>query len=232
MLYSFFGSDIGNVRTAARKRINALLKNDATAVTITGDTGSLDAVREALGATSLFGGREVYVLDMVSEDEEFFASVLELLPALDESENVFILIEGAHKAAVEKLITKHSTESAVFEGKEKKEWNVFALTDALVARDKKQLWILLQDAWKHGRTSEEIIGTLFWQLKMLRLADVTTSALEAGQKPFVYDKAKRALRQFPRDLHEVTHRLVMLYHEGHGGKRDINHALEAWVLSL
>ncbi len=230
MLFSFFGTDIGKVRASALLKL-AEIRGDGEVITLSSKDGSLEMLKDALGSSSLFGVRGVYLLDTPSEDADFFASVCDLLPELRESENAFVLIEGSLKAAEVKKIEKESTEAKKYDVSTVKEFNVFALCDALIMRDKKTLWILLQEAWKAGKTSEEIIGTLWWQLKILRLAARTHSAEEAGQKPFAYDKAKRGLRNFKEgEVEKLSHNLLMLYHDGHGGVRNIDHALEAWVL--
>ena len=57
--------------------------------------------------------------------------------------------------------------------------------------------------------------------------------LEAGQQPFVYDKAKRALSKYKQgELTALSHELILLYHKGHMGMCTLPHALEAWVLKL
>ena len=52
-------------------------------------------------------------------------------------------------------------------------------------------------------------------------------------KDFPYQKAKRALVNFKEgDIEHLTRTLIAVYHDGHGGKRNLNDALEAWVLSV
>lgn len=233
MLYSFYGSDVGKVRTSALQKLAELRGEDGEVVTLLNGDGSIPLLKDALGATSLFGGGGVYLLDTPSEDEAFFESVLEHLGELKASPNDFVLIEGKLKVGDARRVEKESTQSVTYDAGPQKEFNVFQMSDALASRDKKTLWILLQEAWREGRTSEEIIGTLFWQMKMLRLGEVARTGEEAGQKPFVFDKAKRATKNFkPGEINALSRSLVLLYHEGHGGTRDINHALEAWVLGL
>lgn len=232
MLYVYFGDDVTKVRTEALKKANGLLIEGGELSLITSDGASSELIADAVGTTSLFRPYEVFVLDTLSEEKELFLSVLELAPSLADSHNHFVLIEGPLLLGPKKIFEKHA-EGVTEYKKVKKETNPFAIADALCARDKKTLWILLQEAWQGGRPNEEIIGTLFWQLKMLRLAEVTKSALEAGQKPFVYDKAKRALEKYKAgEVAQLSHALVVLYHEGHAGKRMLGDALEAWVLKL
>jgi DNA polymerase III delta subunit len=232
MLYAYYGDDITKVRMEALKKANELIVSGGDVSMITSEGASIELIRDALGTTSLFRPHEVFVLDMLSEEKELFDSICTLAPGLADSQNHFVMIEGPLLAGSKKVLEKHASE--VFEYKKvKKETNPFALADALCARDKKTLWILLQEAWRDGKSNEELIGTLFWQLKMLRLAEVTKSGLEAGQKPFVYDKAKRALSKFKEgEVTKLSHELIMLYHDGHAGKRVIGDALEAWVLKL
>jgi DNA polymerase III delta subunit len=233
MLYSFYGTDIARVRTLALKKLGELRHEGGEVVIIPSHDDSLGMLKDALGATSLFGSGGLYLLDTPSESSEFFVSVIEVLSELRDSANAFVLIEGPLKAADEKKIEKESTEAHKIDGGVKKDFNVFALSDALLARDKKTLWILLQESWQSGRTSEELIGTLFWQMKILRLSEIAKSAEESGQKPFVFDKAKRALKNFkPGEVATLSQALVLLYHEGHGGTRNIDHALEEWILGL
>ena len=233
MLFVFFGSDVIKVRTEALKKAQSLLVAGGETSIITSELGSVSALRDALGATSLFRMHEVFVLDTLSSDDALFESVLTLLPAFKESSNQFVLIEHSYTVKQEKLVREYAEETQKYVVSEKKAFNTFGLSDALIARDKKTLWMLLQEAWKDGRSNEEIIGALFWQLKILRLAEVTKNAEEAGQKPFVYDKAKRGLKKFGEgELTRLSYELVELYHEGHTGKKVLGDALETWILRL
>ena len=232
MLYVFFGDDVTKVRMEALKKANTLLVPDGEVSLVTSDVASIELIADAVGTTSLFRPHEVFLLDTFSEEKALFDSMLEQAPVLADSHNHFVILEGPLLAGPKKIFEKHA-EGVTEYKKVKKETNPFAIADALCARDKKTLWILLQEAWQGGRPNEELIGTLFWQLKMLRLAEVTKSALEAGQKPFVYDKAKRALEKYKEgEVARLSHALVALYHDGHAGKRILGDALEAWVLKL
>ena len=95
------------------------------------------------------------------------------------------------------------------------------------------MWLLLNDAKHAGISAEEIIGTLWWQLKSLRLVAQTSGADEAGLKPFVYKKAQQALGRYNESqLFTLSESLLRLYHDGHNGQTDIDLALERWVLTV
>jgi len=233
MLYVYHGDDVTKLRTEAFSEALTHAGVEGEVETLSEENASEVTLRDALGATSLFREREVYILDTLSRNEEVFGALMSMLPELSESENVFVVIEEKLGVKDEKKFTEVAHTIKHFPRPPQKEFNVFALTDALALRDKKSLWILLVEAWREGKSSEEIIGTLLWQLKTIRLALQTKSAVDAGLKPFVYEKALRAQKKFSKEeLVERAHSLVMLYHEGHAGKRDIDRALERWVLKL
>nr|MBP7119590.1 hypothetical protein [Candidatus Woesebacteria bacterium] len=158
--------------------------------------------------------------------------LLENLESLATSTETFVVIEKDLNASDKKQFAKQTDNLNEYKkvGTETK-FNVFAMAEALVNKDKRQLWVLLQEAKRNGLSAEEIIGTLWWQLKTLRLAMLTKSAEEAGVKDFPYNKAKRALKNFKDDeIETLSFKLLNLYHAGHAGKCDIDLALEEWVL--
>lgn len=232
MLCVFYGNDAVGVRTQA---LECLKERGAggEVVTLDADTFTLDILEHFLGAMPLFGVAQTLCIDTVSESAEAFAKVAEYAPALAAAANLFVVVEGGLTAAQKKLFAPHAECMVEVTKKADERFNTFALADAFLKRDKKSLWILLTQALAEGVSSEEIIGTLYWQIKILRLASATRSAEEAGQKPFVYDKAKRALSLFREgEIRSLSCSLLAVYHEGHRGVRDIAHGLEAWVLSL
>lgn len=233
MLYVFFGTDTDAVRTHAFETL-ATFGGDASARAsrITVDTYAPGMLGELAGSTSLFGEPDIVVLDTLSENETAFEEVLRALAPLGESMNTFVLIEKELSVAIQRECRVHAKVCEEFK-KEKEKLDVFALCDALIARDKKRLWLLFVSLTREGVSMEEIIGILQWQLKVLRLAERTRGPEEAGQKPYPYNKAKRALTHFKKgEVDELARSLLIIYHEGHTGKRDTAFALEEWVLRI
>ena len=69
--------------------------------------------------------------------------------------------------------------------------------------------------------------------KAMRIAAVSSSAVEAGMKEYPFKKAKGALRNFSEgEIELLSKGLLSLYHEGHQGLRDMELALEEWVLTV
>lgn len=232
MLYTYFGTSIGEVRQKALDHVRKSAEAGATITTITTDTYVPGMLSDCTQAASLFLEKQIFLIDTPSEKQDVFTDVLDNLELLKESEHEFVIIEDTLNAAAKKKFGSCG-EMCELQGEKKETFNTFSLTDALLLKDKKTLWLKLTEAVQAGVSLEEIVGVLFWQIKILRLVEKSKSADEAGQKPFVYQKAQRALAKFkPGELSELSRGLLKLYHDGHMGKADMRNALEQWVLGL
>jgi DNA polymerase III delta subunit len=233
MLHAFFGNDTPRVRQKAFDFLRTISDEEASVTYITSNDYKEGMIADLAGSVSLFGGGQIYLIDTLSEDQIMFLSLLEHLTLLQESSHTFILIESAITAPEKKKIIKYASSAEEITADTKERFNAFLLTDALLRKDKKSLWLLLTEAWREGLSNEEIIGILLWQVKVLRLVGKTKSPEEAGQKPFVYNKAKQALSSFKNgEADQISRELLTIYHEGHAGKVDTSIALEQWVLKL
>ena len=229
----FFGTDRTKVRDQATAYTQKNFPADGTLTTFDSQSFVSGQIADALGATSLFGGAEWFVLDTPSANPDFAEEVKTALKEMSESVNTFIILEEALLAPAKKSYGKFAVSMEEFTAQKNERFNTFAMAEALAQKDKRQLWVLLQDARKGGLREEEIIGMLWWQLKSLRLAAVTSSADEAGMKDFPYNKSKRALSKFALgEVTDLSQTLLELYHAGHSGQRDMDIALEEWVLTL
>ena len=151
------------------------------------------------------------------------------------SENIFIIEEGVLAARQHKVCKEHAHK--IEEHKERQvrtpAFNVFALSDALCARDKKRLWTLYVEARRAGVEPESILGTLHWAVRGMLVAAACDHAEEAGQKEFVFGKAKRYSRGFSRnELVLMSRALISMYHDAHRGSRVLDTDLERFTLTL
>lgn len=233
MLKVFYGTDTIATRQAAFGFLSGREEQGASTEVIDGETFQAGMLQDVAGAAPLFGGETIYLLDTPSSNKDFAAETETMLETLAESPNQFVVIEGPLLAADKKKWQKHTKDIEEFKAAAGERFNTFAMADALARKDKKTLWLLLQEAKAAGQSAEEIIGVLWWQLKSLRLSATTGNAAEVGMKDFPYNKAKRSLKNFPEgDLTRLSHELLTVYHDGHHGKRDIDLALERWCLTL
>lgn len=117
--------------------------------------------------------------------------------------------------------------------KKGREFNIFALTDALGARDKKRAWILYQQALLAGLSAEEVFFKLVWQVKSLLLASRTRNVEETDMKMFPYAKAKSFLKNFkPGELERISEDLIIGYHRARRGESEVEILVEKILLSL
>lgn len=233
MLEVFFGNDVTRVRAAALARIDALKKSGVSIEQIDADSYEAGVLADAVGAQSLFGTDTAYLIDTPSTLSTFYEEVLTYVSVCAESPHVFIVIEDALLAPEKKKFAKHANVIEEYKKQGEERFNAFAMADSLAKRDKKTLWLQLQEAKAAGLSAEEIIGTLWWQLKTMRLAARTASAQEAELKDFPYNKAKRALSNFADGrIEQLSRELLEVYHQARAGKKDIDLSLEAWVLGV
>lgn len=232
MLYIFFGKDQIHVREEALAHLRSLGTSESEVVKISESEYRAGMLAELAESASLFGGEQVILLDTPSSDAVFNEEVLASLALLKTSKNHFVVIEKGLLASPKKAYGAHAeTVKEIATTEEKSTYNVFAFCDALLERDKKKLWMLM--AQSDGVPTEEIVGVIFWQIKMLRLAERTVSPEEAGQKPYGYNKAKRALSKFKKgEVDALSRELIQLYHDGHQGKFDMRVGLERWMLGI
>jgi len=233
MYVVFYGDDRGLVRDEAANFIKSKLGTGQSFNTIEAGEFELGQVSDAIGASSLFGESEWYLLDEPSANQDFLEEVTNSLESMKDSVNKFVILEAKLLVAPKKKYTKFADEVKEFTAEKKLKSNPFLMAEALSQKDKRKLWVLLQEAKLSGMREEEIIGILWWQLKTLRLAAITSSASEAGMKDFPYNKAKRSLSTFKEgEVNKISQSLLEVYHEGHSGVRDMDIGLEEWVLKI
>lgn len=228
MLTLFHGSDTHTVRAQAIE----LASSGGAWIHIEKENFDINEIRELASRESLFNAKDTIVLDMLSEKKEYLESLLVEVKLLHESSTPFILIEGKLPAGIVRKVTTAGARVLHFEKKAGEKPNLFQLSDAFIRRDKRSLWLLLNEAWGRGEESEAILAILFWQLKVMRLALHTKNATEAGVNAYTYQKAKRGLSRYkPHELVNLSEALLQAYHERFEGG-DINLMLEKFVLEI
>jgi len=115
----------------------------------------------------------------------------------------------------------------------RQEFNIFALTDALGARQRREAWILYQKALGAGLSAEEIFFKIVWQVKSMLIASRTRNVGETDMKVFPYNKAKGFLKNFKSgELEKLSESLAVGYHRARRGEVEIETLIEKLLLSL
>jgi len=94
----------------------------------------------------------------------------EHLSALAEAPVVFVHLETKFPSELVRQVEKAGGKIEEFAGVkssalDKNSFNLFSLCDALGRRDRRELWILCQQALAAGLVAEEIFWKLVWQTK-------------------------------------------------------------------
>jgi DNA polymerase III delta subunit len=230
MLNVYYGSDTNLVR---QKALELLSKNGGAVERVEAGSYTSGVLASAVGSTQLFGESACYLIDNPTEKEEFFNEYLSLVKELASSNVLFVVIEKTVLAAAKKKLEAAGASLEEYKKGSTETFNIFSMADSLATKDKRGLWLLLQEAKAEGLVSEEIVGTLWWQLKTMRLAARAKTAAEVGLKDFPFKKAKAALIKFPLiEVEKKSRELLRLSHESRRGLIDLDLGLEAWVLSL
>lgn len=117
--------------------------------------------------------------------------------------------------------------------KKGKEFNIFSLTDAIGARDKKKAWLIYQSALAAGVSAEEVFFKIVWQIKSMLIAAKTKSVTETDMKAFPYSKAKGFLKNFKQEeLENLSEKLVIGFYDARSGKGEIETFVEKTLLKL
>lgn len=229
MIYVFSGDD-QNKKTKARDEI---LQNflDREVFFVREDNFVLEDFQNFLVGGDLFSREYVVVFDgIISSD--LGEVVLEKVKDMSKSKTVFVILENGLLKAPTDIFKKAATDFQEFDlPKTKQEkFNIFSITDAFGARDKKNTWVLTQKALRQGVSSEEILNILIWQVKNLLNVSKSTNAQDSGLAPFVYNKSKSYSKNYKaEELQEISRNLVEMFHQSHLGL-DLEPNLEKFLL--
>jgi len=239
MLYLLHGTDTFKARKKLNSLINTLLskKKDAMLIRVNSENFSPREVLDLADSQGLFESKSIIIFDSIFENTTDKEILLDNSKDLQDSDNVFIILEGKlDKKSITK-ISKYAEKVQEFDAPKvlakKSQFNIFELSDALGTRDRKRLWVLYQTGKLHNVSDEEMHGILFWGIKNMLLARNSKSATEAGLSPFVYKKAKGFERNFKdRELENISGTLLQIYHNARRGIKPFNIGFEQFVLTL
>jgi len=248
MLYVLYGTDTIKARVKLKSLLDTLHKRkpDASLVRVDDETFENQQLDELMYGQGLFEKKYIVVFDKVFLNEEAKKCILENIQDIAKSSNIFIFFEEKVDKKTLVKLEKHAEKVQAFIPNTatavKKPFDIFSLTDALGRRDRKHLWILYQKAKHNNISDEEIHGILFWQTKSMLLAVSAKSAVDAGLKPFVFQKARTFCKNYTkRELEKLSASLIAVYHDarraplGGSARRGIHEfpiAMEQFVLNI
>ncbi len=239
MLYLYSGTDLNKSREKARKLADSLTDRqpDAPFLRILADEFDSMNLEDLIVGQGLFSSKALVFMDQLSLNKDAFSFCLEWLDKISESPNIFVMLEGALDSKTQKKLSKVAEKHTISNSKEadilKNDYNVFNLTDAIGRRDKKTSWLLLQEALREGLVPEEIHGAVSWFARSMCSTLSSQKAVEAGVKPFVFNKAKKSAGNFSKEeLIKMSEELAVMVQKDREGGLNLSVQLEKFILSL
>src|SRR3989344_9667911 len=229
MLYVIYGKDREKGRARFRALREELGKKCGEERSILEGELSNELLHSFAASQGLFGNTSLFVFDCLfdkkAEQEVLSAHANELRL----SPNSFLVFEPEldKKIGDEIKATKAEVEEfALNKANTRPEFNIFSLGDALGKRNKKELWVLYQEALTSGLSGEEICNTLFWTVKNIALMKNARMDDNCGLNPFVATKARSFAKNYSQEeIASLSRSLVTIYHEDHRGGEPMNISL-------
>lgn len=235
MIYFLYGTDSNRARTKLHELLELAEKKrpNSELFKITTENWSESQFDELLVSQGLFESKYTVVLDNLFEKKDYKIYIMDKLENMRDSEQIFLVLEGIIDAASLKKIEKFSKQAQEFVKKEdkKQNLNIFFITEGLVQKDKKKLWISYIDLLSKGAGPEEIHGILFWQVKNMLLSSLSGSQIDTSLSPFVYKNALTGARKYrTEELKEMSSQLVGMTHKVRQGEGELEIMMEKWIL--
>lgn len=201
MITIFSGEDYLKRKEAYKSYLDQIKeKGEVSFVTCEEEESIQDAIeRFADGGGMFFEEVCVVVYDGLSI-AKVKTKVFESIEKLKSSQTEYIFIENNSLTKEEnKFFKENNVEVFEYKLTEKKEFNSFSLTDAILEKDKKKIWIEMNKIKERGEAAEATHGLVWWQIKSLLSVSLGLSQEEMGMKDYPYKKTKRALSHFKKE---------------------------------
>ncbi len=201
---------LGTDRNAARATMNVAMQKikGADVIRIT-DSHTVEDLQTALQGGGMFGGKRILVFEGVCAHPELCDVLVDSLEYISQLDDDVFVYEEKPLAELRKKLEKYADTVEKFEApKKERDTSIFAIANALRARDKKALWVSYMKEVAKENAPEAIHGVLFWA-------------------------AKDMLTKSPHDMRARTlvAALSMLPHEARRRGEDLEYALERFVIS-
>ncbi len=237
MIYLLHGTDTHKARAKLHEMLGILTKKrpNSELFKITTENWSEGQFNELLSSQGLFDQKYIVVLDGLFDKKDIKDCVMGKLSEMKEAPHPFLILDGKIDAPTLKKIEAVAEKAQEFTkiGDGKESYNIFYITDGLLARDKKKLWIDYVDLISKGAVAEEVHGILFWQVKNMVIASRADSIKETGLTPYQYKNALTATRKYKEDeLLKMSGDLVNMTHKVRSGEGELGVMMEKWVLGI
>lgn len=211
MLYVFCGD-----RFAARERSRVFAdackkKRSAAEYIYLSPSISHQSLEELLVGQGLFEKKYIVFCDELLGDSSG-EHMLGNLSSYHESSHMFIVFEPSLSTSLERKLSGAGATVQKFAEQKKGEDSrvLFGFIDVFCRGVPEKTLASFFSLVRRGESPSSLLNILLWQLRMLVLVSQSSSAVEAGVKPFVFTKTKKALAVFssPFDLFVMAEEAV------------------------
>lgn len=240
MLVVYYGEDVSLSREAAREHVKKDVERENSRLfSFDIDTYTEAEVGHLKESQPLFGGKNTILLTEVLESDVVKKGDVEEFAA---SSNLFVAACGDLSPERIEALKKDGARLKKIEIPKKapevnsRDFNVFALTDALLARDRKRGWLLFHEALLGGIAAQEILFKYLWAIKGVMAAKFAQGEMAAfGFAGYPATKSLQAAGKYTGDeLRRMYAALTKIYHEnvgeGEAKTEDLEIALESFIL--
>lgn len=235
MIYFIHGTDTHKARNKMHEILQGLSvkRPNSEVFKLTPENWSEVQFDELVQSLGLFDQKYIVILDFLFSDKEAKEFILERIEGMQNVEHWFLILDGKIDTVTAKKIEKVSYKTQEFEKKETKKEApiIFSITDKLLTRDKKGLWVSYLDLINQGIPAEEIHGVFFWAVKNMIIASKVGSQKESGLAPYSYSKALSGGRNYKEEeLQKMSSGLVEMTHRVRRGEGELQVMMEKWIL--
>ena len=223
MLYVFYGSDRAKCLAYTAKFLTAVhhKRPEAEHFIFNEDNFDSRVASELVSAQGLFEAKHIVELRDILAQPNGLEWLEAELPGLD---------------LLKKRLTEAGAQLKEFSAvtsKAKRDNFIYSIGDAFGERNRQKLWLTLAEAKLRGYVAEEVFWQLWGMVVNLSLAAGEPDNQKLPVAPFVASKLRRFGRNYTEaELLSIMGELLVLYHETRRRSRDLDVALERWVLGV
>ena len=238
MLYVFYGSDRAKCLAYTAKFLTAVhyKRPEAEHFIFNEDNFDSRVASELVSAQGLFEAKHIVELRDILAQPNGLEWLEAELPGLVQAEHIFVVVETKILALLKKKLTEAGAQLKEFSAvtsKAKRDNFIYSIGDALGERNRQKLWLTLAEAKLRGYVAEEVFWQLWGMVVNLSLAAGEPDNQKLPVAPFVASKLRRFGRNYTEaELLSIMGELLVLYHETRRRSRDLDVALERWVLGV
>ncbi len=233
MIHIIYGTDTEKAGDQFRAFLTGLKKKNLDIHRVELEKFNFDDFNNLISGQGLFVSNYAVACVGLLSDENIYSQIENTLMDLKSSPNICVFYEydlDKPTLANLKRFAEKIEEYKLPAVKAGEAYNIFSLTDALGARDRKKLWVEMQKASLKGVVAEDIFWKFDDHLKKMMIVK-TVNPKELNYHPFYLKKLVAQASKFSlEELKDLSQNLAKLYDQVRLGRKELDLGLEAFCL--